>query len=111
MARILLALLALDLYLAIPTDPDQLGETVRIVLIALVHANRQRRMRMTCIDAHDRKTDPPELVPKPARHRAGLKSNAFRMRRSLTKQFGQGAQVGLHPSFVNAPAHLIDNAN
>src|SRR4026209_2991878 len=58
----LLALFTLDLYLAIPTHPDEFGETFRIILIALVNANRQSSMRVTSINADHRKIDPSELV-------------------------------------------------
>jgi hypothetical protein len=68
-------------------------------------------MRVTCIDADHWKTNAPELVPKPTCHCSGLKSDPLCMRRSLPKQFGQGARVGLHASFVNAPSRPVDNAN
>src|ERR1700733_9558508 len=41
-----LAFLALDLHLSIPADPNQFGQTPGVVLVAFVHADRQRRMRM-----------------------------------------------------------------
>ena len=61
-------------------------------------------MRMTSIDADHRKIDPTKLVPKPARHRAGLKSDALRLWRMFAKQFGQGARIGLSLSFEDRSA-------
>jgi hypothetical protein len=48
---------------------------------------------MSRIDANDRKFDPTKLVPKPARHRASLKTNALRKGRMFKKQVGQSAGI------------------
>ena len=95
MARILLALLALDLDFSIPADPNQFGKAPRVILIALVHANRQSCVRMSRVDANHGKIDPSKFVPEPTRHRAGLEADALRMRRPFAKQFSQGARIRL----------------
>jgi hypothetical protein len=79
----LLTLLALDLYLAIPTHPNQLSETLRIILIAFVDTNGEGSMGMTSIDADHGEIDASKLVPKPARHRAGLEADTLGMGCSL----------------------------
>src|SRR6476619_3888744 len=58
-----LTFLALDLYLSIPTDPHQFGQTPSVILIALVHAHRQSRVRMPSVDADHRKIDPTQFMP------------------------------------------------
>jgi hypothetical protein len=90
-----LALLAFNFDFTIPTDPHQFSETSRIVLIALVHTHRQGGVCMPRINANDRKLDPPKFVPKPARHRTGLKANALRQWRMFTKQPSQIAGIRL----------------
>lgn len=86
------AVASFDLDLAILTNPDQFGETFRIIPIALVHTHRESCVRVTSIDADHRKIDPPELVPKPARHCSGLKADALCMRCSLAKKLSQGVE-------------------
>ena len=78
-----LAVVALDPDLAIPTDPDQLGQPTGVVRIALVHSDRQCGVRVSSIDAHDGQINALKFVPKPTRHGAGFKTDPFRDRRAL----------------------------
>jgi hypothetical protein len=73
-----LAFFAFNFDFSIPTDPHQFGETSRVVLIALVHAHRQGGVCMPRINTNHGKPNPTKFVPKPARHRTGLKTNALR---------------------------------
>jgi hypothetical protein len=57
-----LTFLALDLYLSIPTDPHQFGQAPSVILIALVHAHRQSRVRMPSVDADHRKIDSTQFM-------------------------------------------------
>jgi hypothetical protein len=63
------------------------------------------------INADHGKINALKLMPKPARHCPSLKPDALGVGGPLSQQFAQGAWVGLHPSFVNYPSRLIDNAN
>jgi hypothetical protein len=72
-----LALLALHPYLSVPVNPDKLGKSARVILIALVHANGERRVRMASIDADDRQINAPQFVPEPARHRSSFKADTI----------------------------------
>jgi len=107
----LLTGLALHRHLAIPADPDQFGETARIVLVALVHPPRKRSMGMAGVDADDGQADPPQFVPEPARHGTGLEADALGLRRLLRQQRGQGARIRLRPpleNWVSAFVHHTD---
>jgi len=86
-----LTFFALYLHFPIPTDANQLGEAMGVILITLVHTNREYRMGMPRIDANDRKIDTPELMPKPARHCASLKTDTLGIGCVLTKKSSQGA--------------------
>ena len=66
---------------------------------------------VTSIDADHGKIDAPELVPKPTCHCTGLKFDPLCMRRSLPKQFGQGARIGRDLTLVDSSPRLVDNAN
>jgi hypothetical protein len=66
---------------------------------------------MSCIDANDREVDPPELVPKPTRHRAGLEANALGARSMFAQQGSQGTRVRLRFSFENDLTRLVDHAH
>jgi hypothetical protein len=50
----LLTFLTLDFDFSIPTDAYQFGKTSSVILIALVHANRQGGVRMASVDADHR---------------------------------------------------------
>jgi hypothetical protein len=56
-------LLAFDFYLSIPSNPNQFGKPSRIILIALVHSDRQSCVRMPSVDADHRKLNPAEFMP------------------------------------------------
>src|SRR4029079_19320518 len=97
----LLALFALDFDFSIPTNPHQFGKASSIVLIALVHADRQCSVCMPCIDANDGEFNPTKLMPKPACHRARLKADTLRQWRMFTKQLGQIPGIRLRLSLKN----------
>ena len=52
-----LACLTFGLNFTIPPDAYQLGEAAGAVLVALVHAHRERHVRMPRIDSHHREPD------------------------------------------------------
>lgn len=80
-----LALFALDLHLSVPADPDQLSQSSSVILITLIQAGREYRMRVASINTGDRKVNASELMPKPARHCPGLKTITFGIWRTLAK--------------------------
>ncbi|MET4349754.1 hypothetical protein, partial [Bradyrhizobium sp. RT9a] len=59
----LLAFLTFDFDLSIPSNPHQFGKASRIILIALVHSDRQSCVRMPSVDADRRKLNPAEFMP------------------------------------------------
>ena len=107
----LLAGLAFDRDLAIPADPDQFGEAARVVLVALVHPHRERGMGMAGIDADHRKADPPEFVPEPARHGAGLEADALGIRCALPNSSVSAPGSDLASPSIDGAARLVDNTD
>ena len=61
-------------------------------------------MCVTSIDADHGKIDASKLVPKPARHRAGLETDTLGIGRAFAKEFGQSTRIGLGLSFVDLSA-------
>jgi hypothetical protein len=57
-----LAFFALDLHLAIPADPPQFSQPPSIILVALIHAYRQSRVRMSRVNANNRKVNAPQFM-------------------------------------------------
>jgi hypothetical protein len=60
-----------------PFDTDQPGEPSCVILIAFVHTYRLRCMRMSRVDTNNWQVNTTKLVPKPARHGAGLEADAL----------------------------------
>jgi hypothetical protein len=56
-----LALLALDVDFTVPAHPNQFSEAARVILIAYVHSDRERRVGMSRVDTNHGKVDPSEL--------------------------------------------------
>lgn len=95
-----LALFALDLHFSVPADPDQLGQSSSVILIALIQVGREYRTCVASIDADDRKVNASELVL--ARHRYRIKTDTLcicvrgrrRSRRKLSDNHGETAPMG-----------------
>jgi hypothetical protein len=75
------ALQAFDLDLPIPACAHDLGQTVRVVLVALVQTHRQGCLRMPRVNADDRNAKVAQPVPVPCRGGAGLEADAHSFRR------------------------------
>jgi hypothetical protein len=98
-------------HFSVPTDPHQFGKASRIVLIALVHADRQSCVRMSSVDADHGEICPAEFMPQPTRHRPGLKADALGTGRTFAKQTSQSAGIRFDPSLEEYLSHLADHAH
>ncbi|MDA9451154.1 hypothetical protein XI01_31290 [Bradyrhizobium sp. CCBAU 21360] len=64
---------------------------------------------MPRVDADHRKINSTKFMPKPARHRPGLKSDALRLWRPLAKQCRERPRVGLGLSLEQDLAYFVDH--